>query len=306
MHVVVDPSRVAGKNPLFKLPRKMQYTSFHHIGVLFDAILNIGMKPMVEVGFMPEALASGKKTVFYYQGNITPPKDFKRWERLIVDFMTFLVQRYGEDEVGSWHFEVWNEPNLPNFWSSDMATYFQLYASTVKIIKTAVPAAQVGGPATAENAWIPELKAYCEQNQIPLDFLSTHQYPHGDGLFDTIELSENRGLLSRIRKTLGQYRTGISKMREAKNYFHFMQSILDRSDVLHEIPRGSLTEGVKQTRGHAGDMPVIYTEWNAGQGFFSPLADELYRPHLSRRRFSIMKGSSRAMPFGLSPICLKS
>ena len=118
MRIIIDPSRLLGQSR-FSLPDRLHYTSFYDVGMLYDAILRAGMKPFVELSFMPSALASGSKTVFTYGGNVTPPRDYTRWDALIGDLMHFLVDRYGRAEVASWYFEVWNEPNLPEFWTGD-------------------------------------------------------------------------------------------------------------------------------------------------------------------------------------------
>ena len=151
--------------------------NFQYIDAIYDAILNTGMKPFVELGFMPRALASGTKTVFWWKGNITPPKDYAKWEQLIRALVTHWTERYGADEVRHWYFEVWNEPNLKDlFWSGDREEYFNLYAATARAIKSVSPLYRVGGPATAGNSWVPEMIAFARQNRLPLDFVTTHDY----------------------------------------------------------------------------------------------------------------------------------
>ena len=83
--------------------KRLSY-SFYHIDQLFDFILSIGMKPIVEIGFMPEILASGKKTVFYYNGNITPPKNYTEWNKLIHALIEHWADRYGIEELKAWYF----------------------------------------------------------------------------------------------------------------------------------------------------------------------------------------------------------
>jgi hypothetical protein len=96
--------------------------NFQYVDALYDAILKIGMKPFVELSFMPRALASGGKTVFWWQGNTTLPKDYDKWERLSRALTQHWTERYGAEEVRQWYFEIWNEPNLDIFWSGDQAT----------------------------------------------------------------------------------------------------------------------------------------------------------------------------------------
>ncbi|HEU4390913.1 MAG TPA: hypothetical protein VFV34_24120, partial [Blastocatellia bacterium] len=150
--------------------------NFQYVDALYDAILDTGMKPFVEFGFMPQALASGNKTIFWWKGNITPPKDYDKWERLIEALVKHWTDRYGHDEVAHWFFEVWNEPNLDIFWAGDQAEYFKLYTVTTRAVKHVSPDYRVGGPATAGHAWVPEMISFAVRSGAPLDFISTHDY----------------------------------------------------------------------------------------------------------------------------------
>ncbi|MCE7798169.1 glycosyl hydrolase [Sphingobium sufflavum] len=87
-----------------------------------------------------------------------------------------LIARYGIATVRTWPFEVWNEPNLPFFWTRNQQQYFDLYKATAVAIKSIDPALQVGGPATSGGAWIDEFALYCGQNNAPVDFFATHSY----------------------------------------------------------------------------------------------------------------------------------
>jgi xylan 1,4-beta-xylosidase len=150
--------------------------NWQYVDALFDQIVATGMKPFVELSFMPAALASGNQTVFWWHGNITPPKSLDRWAAFMRAFAGHLTERYGADEVKRWRFEVWNEPNLSIFWSGTQAQYFQLYQRTVGAIKGVNPDYQVGGPATAGGGWVGEMIGFCASNQVPVDFISTHAY----------------------------------------------------------------------------------------------------------------------------------
>jgi xylan 1,4-beta-xylosidase len=150
--------------------------NWQNVDALYDQILAIGMKPFVELSFMPAALASSNKTVFWWRGNVTPPKSLDRWVEFMRAFAEHLTERYGADEVKRWRFEVWNEPNLPIFWTGTQADYFQLYERTARAIKSVNPAYQVGGPASAGARWIGETISFCASNDVPIDFISTHAY----------------------------------------------------------------------------------------------------------------------------------
>ena len=158
--------------------------NFQYIDVLYDYILSIGMKPFVELGFMPVALASGNQTIFWWKGNITPPKDYNKWGDLIRNLALHFTERYGSDEVKTWYFEVWNEPNLGGFWSGTQEEYFKLYKQSVQAIKSVNKEYKVGGPATAGAAWVPEMINFCSINKLPLDFISTHSYGVKQGFLD--------------------------------------------------------------------------------------------------------------------------
>ncbi len=171
--------------------------NWQYVDELFDFLESIGMKPFVELGFMPAALASGPQTIFWYKANVTPPKDYAKWEAFIAAFARHVTERYGAREVRTWYFEVWNEPNLSGFWigttggKSDAefapiarAEYYKLYATTARAVKSVDAAYRVGGPATAGSGWIDETLAYCAANGLPLDFISTHSYATSSGYLD--------------------------------------------------------------------------------------------------------------------------
>ncbi|TWI69088.1 xylan 1,4-beta-xylosidase [Pseudoduganella lurida] len=164
--------------------RGREQYNFQYVDALYDYLLSIGIKPFVELGFMPSAMASGTKTLFWWRANVTPPRDYARWERLVKALTQHWTERYGQAEVATWYFEVWNEPNLEGFWTGTKADYFRLYDHAARAIKSVSPAYRVGGPATAGAAWVPEMLAHAERNEVPLDFISTHSYGVNQGYLD--------------------------------------------------------------------------------------------------------------------------
>ena len=153
---------------------------------VYDALLAAGLKPFVELGFMPEPLASGPQTIFYYRGNTTPPKSYAAWGELVGALTRHLTHRYGREQVRSWYFEVWNEPNLDMFWHGSQADYFRLYDVSVRAVKAVDAGYRVGGPATAGigTAWVPELIAACHDHGWPIDFVASHAYAVTAGALD--------------------------------------------------------------------------------------------------------------------------
>jgi xylan 1,4-beta-xylosidase len=152
--------------------------NFSYVDQIYDGLLANGVRPFVELSFMPRKLAS-RKTLqgFSYHPFVAPPRDYARWDALITNFAAHLVARYGIDEVAQWYFEVWNEPNL-DFWSGvpAQATYWTLYDHTARALKQVNSRLRVGGPATAQAAWVSAFIRHTSEQQVPLDFVSTHVY----------------------------------------------------------------------------------------------------------------------------------
>jgi xylan 1,4-beta-xylosidase len=163
--------------------RKTVY-NWTKIDQLYDDLLARHSRPFVELGFMPKALATSRNSIFYWNGNTSHP-DPKGWHDLVDAFTRHLEDRYGRDEVRTWYFEVWNEPNLSGFWEGgDQKAYFELYDLTAKTIKSIDPALRVGGPATAGAAWVPEFLAHVKQSGADVDFVTTHTYGVDGGFLD--------------------------------------------------------------------------------------------------------------------------
>lgn len=198
-------------------PLEKPVYTYAYVDKVFDAILDAGARPFVELGFMPRELATQTETLFWWKAHCSPPTDMSAWVELVTTTVNHWIERYGLDEVRNWPFEVWNEPNLvPHFWTGTRTEYFQLYEATVRAIKGIDAELKVGGPsssvfvpdarydgesqdksveaATAEApdpdvlpwkpVWIHELIEYCAERGLPIDFLSTHLYPT-DYAFDT-------------------------------------------------------------------------------------------------------------------------
>lgn len=224
--------------------------SFFNADQIVDFLLSIGMKPFVELSFMPKALASGDKTVFNYEANVTPPSDYEQWGTLVSRLVSHWVDRYGAHEVGEWFFEVWNEPNLIEFWTGTQSDYFTLYRYTAEAIKGVDAELRVGGPATAKNEWVEAFVDFCEMNGLPADFVTTHHYPTDAFGSDTDDTE-----------------TQLAKSR-----------------------RSVLREQAQKTRRHAGGKPVYYTEWNTSSNSRDPLHDQPYAAAFVTKTVMEMRG----------------
>ncbi len=178
--------------------------NFSYVDQIYDGLLARGVRPFVEISFMPKALASSDVTMpFWYKPYIAPPKSWDRWEDLIRQFARHLVDRYGLAEVSQWYFEVWNEPNI-DFWGGNpkQSTYFELYDHTARALKQVISSSRVGGPSTAQAAWIPAFIEHCVKNHVPLDFVSTHVYANdkAEDVFGTHEQIPRRDMVCRAAK----------------------------------------------------------------------------------------------------------
>jgi xylan 1,4-beta-xylosidase len=212
--------------------------NWQYIDELYDFLLRIGMKPFVELGFCPSALASGTKTIFWWKGNVTKPKDPKKWADLIRALVTHFTERYGEAEVRTWYFEVWNEPNLDGFFAGTQKDYFELYANTAKAIKAVSPAYRVGGPATAGCAWLPEFIRYSADQKVPVDFVSTHDYAVDVGHLDetggagTVFSHHPESIYGNVRRMREQI--AASPMPKLELHFTEWSSSYTPADPLHD------------------------------------------------------------------------
>jgi xylan 1,4-beta-xylosidase len=201
--------------------------NFSYVDQVYDGLLKNGVKPFVEISFMPKKLAFNPDALhpFWYKPNVSPPKNMDRWDDLVKHFAQHLVDRYGIDEVATWYFEVWNEPNI-DFWNGipRQRSYFDLYAHTARAVKSVSPRLRVGGPATAAAAWISDFLKFTNDNHVPVDFVSTHGYAD-DTVEDLFGTNENIPMDDRVCRAAAK--------------------------VHHEIEASSKP-----------DLPLIWSEWN--------------------------------------------
>lgn len=245
--------------------------SFRWCAAAYDNVLAAGMKPFVELSFMPSHLAAKKKKgMFFYKPNISPPKDYDRWYDYIQSFIRFLIDRYGLEEVRQWYFEVWNEPDLQMpFFAGTQKDYFKLYETTVRAIKEIDEQLIVGGPATSCSRWIQDMVAYCKENQVPIDFVSTHEYagdPLGgiDGGGEVEKVAVKADLMAGFKKR---------KQLPHDAILPAFRQIMDAENVTKNLRRSALINCSKRVKEEAGDLPVYYTEWNMCGTFSAPCND---------------------------------
>ena len=182
--------------------------NWQYIDQLFDALLEIGIRPFVELSFCPSGMSTKRTDVFWWKGNVQVPQDLDAWGRLVEALARHCIDRYGRDEVLTWCFEVWNEPNSCFFFMPTLRSlYMELYRASALALKRVDPGLRVGGPATAgyvyndrhdheeavcdgylpegvplqelpfRAAWLEYLMQWCAREGVPCDFVSAHPYP---------------------------------------------------------------------------------------------------------------------------------
>ncbi len=239
--------------------------NFKQVADVYDNVLSCGMKPFVEISFMPSALAKGKKTGIRYLNNITKPKNLSKWADFIKLFITFLLDRYGKEEVESWYFEIWNEPDLSIFFKGKQNDYFKLYEATVRAIKSIDDKMRVGGPSSSACLWIEDFKEYCDKKSLPYDFISTHHYP-GDAFGNTFGAKDAFKMLKIARNS-------------AKNDVDLSDTLTEmffHPEVYKTWDKGVLKKLDEKLYKQAGEKPLFVTEWNSMAVFASPVHDSKF------------------------------
>lgn len=189
---------------------KAEY-NWTYLDMVMDSYKELNIRPFIELGFMPDDLASGDQTMFYWKGNVTPPRQYERWADLVKATLQHLISRYGLEEVVSWPVEVWNEPNLPGFWKdANMEEYFKLYDVTSRAVKAVDQRFKVGGPAVCgveDSKWISSFLEFVRKNKCPLDFVTRHHYttenPSVDGHYGYPKLNEVEHCFDQLTPTRG-------------------------------------------------------------------------------------------------------
>lgn len=220
--------------------------NWQYIDDVYDYLLSIGVCPFVEVGFMPKALAAGDRTIFWWNANVSTPKDYTKWDNLITALVQHWTKRYGADEVKKWRFEIWNEPQLSIFFQpptgqSARDAYMVLYEHTSKAIATVNPSYIIGGP--AGPGWFKELIDLSVSKNLPLDFISFHPYGLAGGP------------------------TGLDETGE---------SLLYLSSDLNAVSNGAIRgmNTVKKTE--KPNLPIYITEWSSSYSSRDPMHDSYF------------------------------
>lgn len=249
--------------------------NFQYIDRLYDFLLSINVKPFVEFGFMPNDLAAGTKTIFWWKANTSKPKSYEKWDTLITKLVQHWKERYGEAELRTWYFEVWNEPDLKGFFDGTQADYFELYNHTAKAVKSVSPNYRVGGPATSAVKWIGDFLAYSEANKLPVDFVTTHDYGTTSVLD---EMGTKKQQLKSIRDTIAldvkrvRQTINASAYKNAELHFTEWNTSPSSRDPIHDTYQNAayILHVLKKAAKHSNSMSYwtftdIFEEAGPGQ-----------------------------------------
>ncbi len=227
--------------------------NWQYIDDVYDYLLSIGIRPFVEIGFMPKALASGERTIFWWNANVSAPKDYTKWDNLITALVQHWTKRYGREEVKKWRFEIWNEPQLSMFFQpptgvSSRDAYMELYEHTSKAIAAVDSTYVIGGP--AGPGWFKELIELCADKHLPLDFISFHPYGLAGGP------------------------TGLDETGE---------SLLYLSSDLNAVAKGA-NRGLSIVKDAFKKLPIYITEWSSSYSSRDPIHDSYFSaPYILRQ-----------------------
>ena len=233
--------------------------NFSYVDQVYDGLLDNNVKPFVELSFMPNKLAASSKLhSFWNKPNVSPPKDWDRWSDLIYKFTDHLVQRYGLDEVSSWYFEVWNEPNI-DFWAGEPKadTYYKLYDVTATAIRKVNSRLRVGGPATAQAAWVRDFIEHCAKNDVPIDFVSTHVYANDTSkdVFGTEEDIPRSDMVARAVKMVSEKVKDSDKPKLPIIFSEYNASYMNEVNVTDSPFMGPwLANNIKECRGLVNEL----------------------------------------------------
>ncbi len=243
--------------------------NWQYIDDLFDRMLAIGIRPFVELTFFPRDIAHDNGTFAWWGGHGTPPKDFTRWSEIVGNFLRHCLARYGEAEVRSWFFEIWNEPNLRGFWNGTQQQFFEMYRVIVHTLKNIDPQLRIGGPATSsyhpdqavyerlkakkdvtaadfvgvecKGPWIEDFLAFCEKENLPVDFVSSHPYPTSypiDSAGNQFEISRP---VTSTKEDILWLRKVMARTRYANAEIHLTEwsSSPSMNDYTHDYPQAA-------------------------------------------------------------------
>lgn len=230
--------------------------NFNQVEKLVDFLLSIGLKPFFELGFMPSSFCSNKSEIFMGNSNISMPKDIEQWNDLVSGFINFLQCKYGKEEVESWYFEFWNEPDVVDlFGTKKFEDYLDLYLDTFNVIKQINKNVKIGGPAIMSQSMTDSVfskyVSFCKKNDCIPDFITIHIYP----LTSEIDLSSVIDNTIEFTKEVG--------VRVSSDVMYLKKELIKTKKVLKE--------------NDLDHLEIFLTEWNSTAWHRDLCSDTTYK-----------------------------
>lgn len=246
--------------------------NFTYLDQVMDFFRSLGLRPFLELGFMPEALASGTQTVFVWKGNVTPPREQREWAELVQATLRHLMERYGADEVVQWPIEVWNEPNLHIFWqNADQDAYFALFRTTFLAVKEVDSRFQVCGPAVCggdDEVWVRAFLEYCRSQGLAVDAVTRHHYtverPVMRGEYAYSDLMDPEAGFANLRSTR-EITDSFPEYRGLPIHLTEFNTSYTPRGVIHDTPLNAAF--LAQQLSRLGDVNESYSYWTFGDLF---------------------------------------
>lgn len=251
--------------------KKVEY-NFTYLDRVMDSYKSLGLRPFLELGFMPKKMAKGEQTIFYWEGNTTPPKDYDAWCHMVQALLNHLIERYGREEVLLWPVEVWNEPNLCGFWeNADMQEYFRLFHRTFEAVKEIDERFRVGGPAVCggtDEIWIRSFLEYCNEHKLSIDFVTRHHYtieqPEEEGHYAYSGLMQPEDGFANL-KTTREIIDSFSKYRNLPIHITEFNTSYTPKGVIHDTNLNAACIALQLSR--LGEVNESYSYWTFGDVF---------------------------------------
>lgn len=246
--------------------------NFTYLDRVMDSYRGVGLRPFLELGFMPGKMAKGTQTIFYWKGNTTPPKDYNAWCNMVQALLRHLMERYGAEEAVRWPIEVWNEPNLWGFWEkADMQEYFKLFHRTFDAVKEVDERFRVGGPAVCggtDEKWISAFMEYCHDNKLAIDFVTRHHYtieqPEEIGHYAYSELIAPEDGFANL-KTSRDIIDSFSEYKGLPIHITEFNTSYTPKGVIHDTNLNAALIALQLSR--LGDVNESYSYWTFGDVF---------------------------------------
>jgi xylan 1,4-beta-xylosidase len=254
---------------------------------LMDSLMELGLKPFLELGFMPSLLASGSETLYEWKANVTRPEEIDQWKTFIRAFMIHLTERYTLEEVETWYFEIWNQPELEGiYWIGSFNEFLDFFEATYQEIKTVSSRLRVGSPSITHQelrygTYLEKFLKAAKNRGIHLDFISLHLYQENYSVMDLMKLLEKAD----IEKA--GFASVLDLAKYIKSPYHTEDFVRTNLQVVRVLLRSLNLE----------HLPVFVTEWNVSMHYGNRFSDTAFKGAFVLDKLVETMGLSDAMGY---------